>query len=281
MSKVAGYGRMSTDKQQMSPKVQTDKIKIWFDQQKDTGRWGDSPEFLGMFIDEAVSSRVDMLKRNFGQHILTVLDRGDMVVVASLSRAFRSVTDTWNTMRILNEAEIGIAFLDSPMDTSTPVGKLMLTMVAGFAEFERDLISTRTKDTATLKRKLGEPIGPAPVGWKNVRDKRGNCYMTPDKTSRTVATAAANLFRQGDSRESVFLKMRKSMVGRNLRPKSHQWYVTAAAAACLDFPKQSIDYVSSVLGFSIGRMSFVNQVDHEEAKRLLHERLRQAGFKDE
>lgn len=280
MIKVAGYGRMSTDKQQMSPKVQADKIQQWFQQQQSAGKWEGNSKFIGMFIDEAVSSRVDMLKRPFGQHLLTVLDRGDMVVVASLSRAFRSVNDTWNTMRVLDEAGISIAFLDSPMDTSTPVGKLMLTMVAGFAEFERDLISTRTKDTAEVKRKLGEPIGPAPVGWKNVRDKRG-CYMIPDKTIRTVASAAASLFQSGDSRESVFLKMRTAMYKRNLHPKSHQWYVTAAAAACLDFPKQSIRFVSSVLGFDVDRMSFVVQGDHTDAKRRLSEWLKQEGFRDE
>jgi|13_taG_2_1085334.scaffolds.fasta_scaffold19984_4 DNA invertase Pin-like site-specific DNA recombinase len=279
MIKVAGYGRMSTDKQQMSPKVQTDKIEQWVKQQQSVGKWKDGAKFIGMFIDEAVSSRVDMLKRPFGQHVVTVLDPGDMVVVASLSRAFRSVNDTWNTMRVLDEAGISIAFLDSPMDTSTPVGKLMLTMVAGFAEFERDLISTRTKDTAAVKRKLGEPIGPAPVGWRNMKDKRG-CYMTPDKTIRTVASAAANLFQQGNSRESVFLKMRAAMCKRNLQPKSHQWYVTAAAASCLDFPKQSIRFVSSVLGFDVDRMSFVTHGNHGDARRQLSEWLKQEGFKD-
>ena len=279
MIKVAGYGRMSTDKQQMSPKVQSDKIHNWFDQQNSTGRWGDNPKFIGMFIDEAISGKVDMLKRPNGQHLLTVLDRGDMVVVASLSRAFRSVNDTWNTMRILEEAGIGMAFLDSPMDTSTPVGKLMLTMVAGFAEFERDLISTRTRDTAAVKRKLGEPIGPAPVGWRNVRDSRG-CYMTPDKTSRLIASAAARLFIQGNSRESVFIKMRKALTLRNIKPKSPQWYVSAASAYCLDFPKLSAAYISSVLGINVDRMSFIVDGDHEDAKSRLKDWMKQEGFKD-
>lgn len=279
MTRVAGYGRMSTDKQQMSPKVQSDKIQTWFDQQKSTGRWGDSPEFIGMFIDEAVSGKTDMLKRPRGQDLLTALSRGDMVVVASLSRAFRSVNDTWNTMRILDEAGIGIAFLDSPMDTSTPTGKLMLTMIAGFAEFERDLISIRTKDTAAVKRKLGEPIGPAPVGWINTAGKNGR-QMIPDKTSRLVAQAAARLFQQGRSRDSVFNLMRSALRKRNIEPKSPQWYVAAAAAACLDFPKLSVSYISSVLGVAVDRMNFVTDADHQEAKRILRDWMKKEGFKD-
>jgi DNA invertase Pin-like site-specific DNA recombinase len=279
MIKVAGYGRMSTDKQQMSPKVQTQKIENWFEQQKSTGRWGDSPKFVGMFIDEAVSSRVDMLKRPFGQHVLTVLDRGDMVVVASLSRAFRSVNDTWNTMKVLDEAGISIAFLDSPMDTSTPVGKLMLTMVAGFAEFERDLISSRTKETAAVKRKMGEPIGPAPIGWQNSRDSRGT-YLRPDKSARIVAEAAKFLFVKGLSRQEVFYHMRTAMRKRRLEPKSPQWYVSAAAAACMDFPKLSITFINSVLGFSIDRMSFITAGDHSKAKKDLRDWMKQEGFSD-
>lgn len=277
MIKVAGYGRMSTDKQQMSPKVQTDKIQQWVDQQQAFGRWDDGAKFVGMFVDKAVSATVEMLHRPFGQHLLTVLDPGDLVVVASVSRAFRSVVDTWNTMNTFKEAGIDMVFLDAQLDTSTPTGKMMLTFVSAFAEFERDMISSRTKDALAYKRGQGEPVCSPPVGWKLSKQNKKSIFVK-DKHERTVADAARNLFREGKSRLDVFRRMDRTLKVHNLPRRSAPWFVTAAAASSLHFPKQSCRFISGRLGYNIDTMSFVNRDDHDAVRDELRDLLIEDGF---
>tara|TARA_R110000824_G_scaffold136839_2_gene300699 strand:+ start:6447 stop:7295 length:849 start_codon:yes stop_codon:yes gene_type:complete len=277
MIKVAGYGRMSTDKQKMSPKVQTSKINGWFEQQKLLGRWEGGAKFVGMYVDEAVSAKVDMLHREFGQHLLAVLDPGDLVVVASVSRAFRSVVDTWNTMSIFKEAGIDMVFMDAQMDTSTPSGKMMLTFVSAFAEFERDMISARTKDALAYKREQGEPICSAPVGWSITKSGKRKVF-SKNKDERIIADAARNLFREGRSRLDVARTMDRHLKSHGLPQRSAPWFVTAAAASSLHFPRQSGKFIGGVLGYNIDTMSFVRRDDHDDIRAELRLQLIQDGF---
>jgi site-specific DNA recombinase len=56
--------------------------------------------------------------------------------------------------------------LTEAIDTTTPAGRMMLTMLAGFAQFERELISERTKTAMAQKRAQGQRIGQVPFGLR-------------------------------------------------------------------------------------------------------------------
>ncbi|PSR19988.1 MAG: resolvase [Sulfobacillus acidophilus] len=78
-----------------------------------------------------------------------LLDRvttGDTVVVTKLDRFARSTQDALNTMATLTERGVSLVVLNmggDVVDTSTAIGKLLITMLAGIAEFEADLINER------------------------------------------------------------------------------------------------------------------------------------------
>ena len=78
-----------------------------------------------------------------------LLDRvttGDTVVVTKLDRFARSTQDALNTMATLTERGVSLVVLNmggDVVDTSTAIGKLLITMLAGIAEFEADLIKER------------------------------------------------------------------------------------------------------------------------------------------
>ena len=85
---------------------------------------------------------------------------GDTVVVTKLDRLARSSRDLHNILFELESLSIGFLSLkDIWCDTTSPAGKLMLTIFGGIAEFERDLIRSRCDEGIERARKLGKRFG--------------------------------------------------------------------------------------------------------------------------
>jgi DNA invertase Pin-like site-specific DNA recombinase len=85
---------------------------------------------------------------------------GDTVVVTKLDRLARSSRDLHNILHELESLSVGFLSLrDSWCDTTSPAGKLMLTIFGGIAEFERDLIRSRTDEGIERAKRLGKRFG--------------------------------------------------------------------------------------------------------------------------
>jgi DNA invertase Pin-like site-specific DNA recombinase len=79
------------------------------------------------------------------RRLLDQLDSGDVLTVTRLDRLARSTRDLLNTLAAITAKKAGFKSLgDTWADTTTSHGRLMLTVLAGLAEFERDLIRART-----------------------------------------------------------------------------------------------------------------------------------------
>ena len=81
--------------------------------------------------------------------VLISLEEGDTLVVLDLDRAFRSSIDAMLTADALRQLGIKMRILSLPIDTTTAEGELFYTMVAAFANFERRIISRRTRERST------------------------------------------------------------------------------------------------------------------------------------
>jgi DNA invertase Pin-like site-specific DNA recombinase len=85
---------------------------------------------------------------------------GDTVYVAKLDRLARSSRDLHNILHMLDEAACGFVSLgESWCDTTTSVGRLMLTIMGGIAEFERTLIRARCEDGIARAKAKGVTFG--------------------------------------------------------------------------------------------------------------------------
>lgn len=79
--------------------------------------------------------------------MLDQLRQGDIVVVTDLTRLSRTTKDLFEIVSIIENKGAGIKSLkESWLDTTTPQGKLLFTIFAGLSQFERDLVSDRTKE---------------------------------------------------------------------------------------------------------------------------------------
>jgi DNA invertase Pin-like site-specific DNA recombinase len=91
---------------------------------------------------------------------LSVLREGDTLIVTRLDRLARSTRDLLNILDGITKAGAGFKSLaDAWADTTTPHGRLMLTVLGGLAEFERELIRARTGEGRVRAKAKGVHMG--------------------------------------------------------------------------------------------------------------------------
>jgi DNA invertase Pin-like site-specific DNA recombinase len=113
-----------------------------------------------VFRETASGARADraQLRRAIGK-----LEKGDVLMVTRLDRLARSTRDLLNTLAQIAEKGAGFRSLaDTWADTTTSHGRLMLTVLGGLAEFERDLIRARTTEGRARAVARGVKMGRPP-----------------------------------------------------------------------------------------------------------------------
>jgi DNA invertase Pin-like site-specific DNA recombinase len=111
-------------------------------------------------VEDAGFSAKD-LKRPGIQEALRVLEKGDAkaLVAAKLDRLSRSMIDFTALMATAQKQGWALVALDCAVDTTTPAGEAMAHVLATFAQFERRLISQRTREALAVKRSQGVRLG--------------------------------------------------------------------------------------------------------------------------
>jgi len=100
------------------------------------------------------------------RELLRMLDRlapGDVVTVTRIDRLARSTFDLFAIVKQIVDAKAQFRSLAEPWaDTGTSTGRLMLAVLGGLADVERDLIRTRTAEGRSRAQKRGQHMGPTP-----------------------------------------------------------------------------------------------------------------------
>ncbi|MEM6275357.1 MAG: recombinase family protein [Pseudomonadota bacterium] len=91
--------------------------------------------------------------------VIASLKAGDCLVVLDLDRAFRSSIDAILTANILRERSVGFRILSLDVDTRTPEGEMFYGLVAVLAQYERRIISRRTREGLAAARGRGVRLG--------------------------------------------------------------------------------------------------------------------------
>jgi len=138
---IYGYARVSTDGQSLAS------------QQAQLTAAGCAKVYAEK-VSGAQTDRIELAK------VLKRLGQGDVLVVSRLDRLARSTRDLLNILDMIAKAGAGFKSLhDVWADTTTPHGRLMLTVLGGIAEFERELILARTSDGRKRAKARGVRFG--------------------------------------------------------------------------------------------------------------------------
>lgn len=98
-------------------------------------------------------------RRPVFEEALGSLQSGDTFVVWDLDRAFRSTVDAILTAEKLRDREVSLKIVSFNIDTTTPEGEVFYTMMAALAQYERRMLSRRTKEGMIAAKRRGAQIG--------------------------------------------------------------------------------------------------------------------------
>ncbi|WP_408010776.1 recombinase family protein [Pseudalkalibacillus sp. A8] len=142
------------------------------------------------------------------QALLETVKEGDTIVVTKLDRFARSTKDALSTVELLNDKGVGLIVLNmggDKVDTTTAIGKLMITVLSGIAEFEADMIKERQLEGIEEAKKRGAYKG-RPAKWteRNPAMKhalelcsdRDNNGMTIKEICQITGVSKATLYRK-------------------------------------------------------------------------------------
>jgi len=142
---MVGYARVSTGDQDLS-------------QQRDQLHAAGCSR---VFAEKITGTRRDRPELD---RLLDHLRRGDVVAVTRLDRLARSTRDLLDIAERIQGAGAGLRSLAEPWaDTTSPAGRMVLTVFAGIAEFERSLIVERTRSGREAAKRRGVRFGPRPT----------------------------------------------------------------------------------------------------------------------
>ena len=145
---LVGYGRVSTTDQQAGLDAQIRDLK-------------------GAGCEEIFSEQVSALgQRDRLREALRFVRRGDTLVVCKPDRLARSTTDLLRIVDDLDRRGVGLIMLSmggQQIDTRSPTGKLMVTMLAAIAEFERGLLLERQREGVAKAKADGKYKGRKPT----------------------------------------------------------------------------------------------------------------------
>lgn len=159
-----GYVRVSTTKQAqdgLSLEAQQDRIKKWADYNE--------YELVHIFIDEGISGK-KMINRPMLQEALSSLKKGMVFVFYSLSRVSRNTIDTLTIADLINNKGADMVSLSENIDTTGATGRMVFSLLAVLAQFERDQIAERTKLAIDFLRSNDKVYSHTPYGYTRYED---------------------------------------------------------------------------------------------------------------
>lgn len=142
MGRKIGYLRVSTAEQ--SPARQVEGLKDICDE-------------LHVETLSAVSRRRPVYER-----VVAGLEAGDMLVIWDLDRAYRSAKDALHELDALHQRGVNFHIAKLNLDTTTPTGRFLYTIMGGLAEFERLTLSQRTREGLLAAHRRGVRLGRPP-----------------------------------------------------------------------------------------------------------------------
>ena len=152
-------------------------------------------ELVEVIVDAAESAKD--LHRPGVQRLMELVKAGKIqgVIIAKLDRLTRSVRDACALVDLFNRKDVALISLAESLDTGSAVGRMLVNVLAAFAQMEREVGAERTSAALQQKKKRGERAGTIPYGFKLGEDGK----LAPEESEQKVIATAKELREDGVS----------------------------------------------------------------------------------
>lgn len=218
MDKAVCYLRVSTQEQVVegvSLAAQRERLQAYC-----ASRGLEVVEFI---TDEGVSGSKPLETRDGGKRLIDLLRRKSTkhIVAVKLDRLFRNTSDALKHTSAWDRRGVSLHLLDmagQAVDTSSAIGKMFLTLVAAFGEFEKNLISERTATALRFKRSQNQVFNHPPFGYDRVGDQ-----LVANKKEGAVVEKVLTWRRGGETMAAIAVRLNSDRVPTKRRGK---WYAS-------------------------------------------------------
>ena len=145
---IYGYARVSTSRQAKNGNSLEEQTKLL----KEAGA-------EKIITDDYTGTKID--RPNFSK-LINALTSGDKLIITKLDRFARTAIDGSKVVRELVDRGVAVHILNMGLADNTPTGKLLITIMLAFAEFERDMIVERTQSGKAIARNNGQRVDGRP-----------------------------------------------------------------------------------------------------------------------
>jgi len=178
---LIGYARTSTLDQKAGLEVQLDELRV---------------AGCEKVFEEQVSS-VDIAARKKLTEAMDFVREGDTLIVTRLDRLARSVPHLMGILASLTKKGASLRILAMGIDTATPTGKLMLTVLGGIAEFEREIMLERQREGIAKAKAAGKYKGRKPTAQAKSKEVMELILSGtgPSEAAKAVGISRASVYR--------------------------------------------------------------------------------------
>ena len=220
MKNAVIYCRVSTEEQAEGVSLEAQEAKC-LNYAKDN-----SIHVYGFYVDDS-SGKDEKHRLEFQKAVESCCKNKATLIVYSISRASRSVMDLYSLVDRLEKAGADFVSLTEHFDTTTAAGKMFFGIMAVLAQFERELISERTKMALAHKKSKGERTGGVPYGMKLAKD---GVHLLPNEEELDTLAYILDLRAGGASIRGIQEKlMVEGILNRNGKAK---WRLQTLAKFC-------------------------------------------------
>ena len=140
------------------------------------------------------------------QRLMADVEAGavDCIVVYKIDRLSRSLMDFARVMEVLDRRGVSLVSVTQQFNTTTSMGRLTLNILFSFAQFEREIISERTRDKIASARRRGKWTGgPAVLGYDRLRDNTGTRLAVNEAEAKQIRATFEQYLRLGSLTETA------------------------------------------------------------------------------
>ena len=169
-------------------------------------------KIIDTVIDDGYSAK-DMNRPGF-KKILSKLKNGkaSILVFFKLDRLTRSVKDLASILETMEETGFQLASISESLDTSTASGRMMLNLITTVAQWEREVISERTKEVLDHKKCKGEKTGGKRQYGYDIEDRDGKKIAVPNNAEQKKIKLMKKLREDGLSLPAICKELRRRKI---------------------------------------------------------------------